>query len=133
MDRRVDDRVPSCQPVGWQGPEGKKASRLRDISPTGCRLAEGSAGLSVGMPVTIELVENISVDGKVRWIEGDEAGIEFTIRIHETMVQALLVGADNVCFFASRRDMHLHDRFGRSLPRLGGGRSDRGLCTGSRE
>ena len=131
MDRRAADRLPAEASVGLGGPQGSVASRLSDISQSGCRLATGSAALTVGMPIAIELVHGISIHGNVRWVNGEEAGVEFTIPIHETMVQALIADADNVSFVTSRRRMQWLDSFGRALPLLGGGRGAREPRTGS--
>ena len=132
MDRRAADRLPAEARVGFDSPQGSIASQLRDISQSGCRLAIGSAGLTVGMPITIQLVDSISIHGIVRWVEGEEAGVEVTIRIHETMMQVLVAGADDVSFVTSRRRMQWLDNFGRALPLLGGGRGGREAKTGSK-
>lgn len=60
---------------------GRQAlARITNLSKTGARL-ETTLPLAVGLPVHIELRSDVTADAVVRWVNGQSAGVEFSVPI----------------------------------------------------
>lgn len=62
---------------------------IYDISPQGCRLRPNTLTMQIGMRVVIRPQGLEGLSGMVRWIEGQEAGIEFDAPLYEPVVDHL--------------------------------------------
>ena len=94
---------PGMSPLVW----------LTDITAIGCQLVIRDGLLKGEQNVVIKFEGLEGVTGKVKWVLGTSAGIEFERPIHEAVLKYLLYGRHENA--ASRRN-DLVDRFGRPMP-----------------
>ena len=62
---------------------------ISDISPHGCRLATSTLAVRVGLRIVIRPQGLEGLGGVVRWIEGQDAGVEFDSPLYEPVVDHL--------------------------------------------
>lgn len=62
---------------------------ISDISPHGCRLATSTLAVRIGLRIVIRPQGLEGLGGVVRWIEGQQAGIEFDAPLYEPVVDHL--------------------------------------------
>lgn len=62
---------------------------ISDISPFGCRLTIKTLAVRIGLRVVIRPQGLEGVSGVVRWIEGQNAGLEFDAPLYEPVVDHL--------------------------------------------
>lgn len=62
---------------------------ISDISPHGCRLATRTLAVRIGLRIVIRPQGLEGLGGVVRWIEGQQAGIEFDSPLYEPVVDHL--------------------------------------------
>ena len=62
---------------------------ISDISPHGCRLATTTLTIRIGLRLVIRPQGLEGLGGVVRWIEGQQAGIEFDTPLYEPVVDHL--------------------------------------------
>jgi hypothetical protein len=67
----------------------RDTGRISDISAHGCRLTMNTLVVRIGARVTIRPQGLEGVTGVVRWIEGQQAGIEFDAPLYEPVVDHL--------------------------------------------
>ncbi len=63
---------------------------LANISPSGCCIARGGDGLEVGQEIGIRFADLKAVPGRVCWIEGQVAGVEFDEALDPELVDSLV-------------------------------------------
>lgn len=64
-------------------------AQISDISPHGCRLTPNTLAVRIGLRIVIRPQGLEGVCGIVRWIEGQQAGIEFEAPLYEPVVDHL--------------------------------------------
>lgn len=64
-------------------------ARISDISQYGCRLATSTLAVRVGLRIVIRPQGLEGIGGVVRWIEGQQAGIEFDAPLYGPVVDHL--------------------------------------------
>lgn len=64
-------------------------AHISDISPQGCRLTTCTLAMRTGLRIVIRPQGLEGVSGVVRWIEGQDAGIEFDTPLYEPVVDHL--------------------------------------------
>jgi hypothetical protein len=62
---------------------------ISDISPRGCRLATSTLAIRVGLRIVVRPQGLEGLGGVVRWIDGQDAGIEFDTPLYEPVVDHL--------------------------------------------
>lgn len=64
-------------------------AHISDISPHGCRLTTSTLAVRIGLRVVIRPQSLEGVSGVVRWIEGQDAGVEFDTPLYGPVVDHL--------------------------------------------
>ena len=127
MERRGSERMPARGSVDCAVDMVVRRSELADMSSSGCRLVFGEDEPVAGAPVEIMLLRGVTVRGEVRWIDGDAIGIAFDEPVGQAALRYFTLTEQGM-----PADLTPRDRFGRSLPPLGGRRAGQGASTVSR-
>jgi len=61
--------------------------QLYDVSITGCRIDCSGLDVSRRDRISFKFAEKITVKGKVAWLMGDVAGVQFTTPLPETIAR----------------------------------------------
>lgn len=64
-------------------------AQISDISPHGCRLTPNTLAVRIGLRLVIRPQGLEGVTGIVRWIQGQQAGVEFDTPLYEPVVDHL--------------------------------------------
>jgi hypothetical protein len=88
---RAEDRKPIiAQALVRPKPHTAQTVHLTDLSRHGCRLALEGHTLRVGEFISMKFGGLEYLQGIVRWVDADEAGIEFTRPLHAAVLDNLL-------------------------------------------
>ena len=87
---------------------------LTDLSTRGCQLVIRAGALKPDQSIVLRPKGIEGIAGKVKWVAGIKAGIEFARPLHQAVVDHLLTGPSAAASYAKP----LVDRFGRPVPEL---------------
>jgi hypothetical protein len=90
LEKRRSNRGKVIMPVVCRSQGGiHQTVILSDISAHGCRLYGDAVILHVGQTLTLQPANFEGIAGKVRWIDGLRAGIEFTYPLHSAVAEQM--------------------------------------------
>ena len=89
MERRRTTRVKVMKPVVARTPATPRSMIMHDISASGCRIECSDTTPVVGSTLLIQIRTGIYIPGQVVWVDGSQAGIQFGIQLHGTLLDLL--------------------------------------------
>jgi hypothetical protein len=89
MERRIEDRTETNVHLTCRVPARPCRATMQDLSHTGCRLEFRDAILELGGTALIDLPGGSQVAGRIVWIRGNLAGIQFHRRLGRAVSIAL--------------------------------------------
>jgi len=81
MERRRDERTETSVLLTCRVPARPCRAILHDLSHTGCRIELPDGNVELGGTALLDLPAAGQVTGRVVWVRGDVAGIEFLRRL----------------------------------------------------
>ena len=88
MERRLDERIETDVHLTCRVPARPCRAMMHDLSHTGCRLEFRDASVELGATALIDL-PGAQVAGRIVWIRGAVAGIQFDRRLGKAVSVAL--------------------------------------------
>ena len=88
MERRLDERIETDVHLTCRVPARPCRAMMHDLSHTGCRLEFRDASVELGATALIDL-PGAQVAGRIVWIRGAVAGIQFDRRLGKGVSIAL--------------------------------------------
>lgn len=89
MERRLDERTETNVHLTCRVPARPCRATMHDLSHTGCRLEFRDVTLELGGTALIDLPAGGQVAGRIVWIRGNRAGIQFHRRLGKAVSIAL--------------------------------------------
>ena len=89
MERRREERIETDVHLTCRVPARPCRATMHDLSHTGCRLEFREASIELGGTALIDLPGAGQVAGRIVWIRGNRAGIQFLRRLGKTAAIAL--------------------------------------------
>ena len=78
MERRFDERIETHVQLTCRVPARPCRAIMHDLSRVGCRLEVTGSTVELGATAMIDLPGAAAVAGRVVWIRGNQAGIQFS-------------------------------------------------------
>jgi len=88
-DRRQTRVVLEARAHGTSAPV-----QLYDVSLTGCRIDRSTLDLVGADRISFQFADSITVSGKVAWLRGDMAGVQFTSPLPDSIARHLQPAGD---------------------------------------
>ena len=88
MERRLDERIETNVQLTCRVPARPCRAIMHDVSRVGCRIEVTGAAIELGATALIDMPGS-QVAGRVVWLRGNVAGIEFNRRLSKAVSIAL--------------------------------------------